>query len=219
MWSTEWLARHRTTVALVATAVGVVLIVWAAFVENDWGQGLLVNMGTAFLLLVPLFLVQQALDRSIQDLRTTLTRSVDGYGAIRTLLPKSDRRTKIMDEYLGVIREAAGNGTLSRSDIELAAAGESTDRTVALAAMTARLDYLDPALVHQSLTRSVNGNEQYWAMSAANLGWDRLPSATQLAILTYLQGDDVAAIRFTQGSDRWRIRQQILARAGVVDPK
>ncbi|NMO89573.1 hypothetical protein [Actinomycetospora sp. TBRC 11914] len=188
----DFLVRHRVTITSSAAAVGVALVVWAYFVPDDWGQSVLVNVGTTLLLVAPLFYLQQALEHSVRELRVGLADAVDDLARSRESSPGPERIAAMDDALAPLIHRGPGL-RLTNADVEDLVASGDTGRVVALAAMIGHPELTDPDVVVQSVLDSANGNEQYYALLAARSGWNRLGDSAQADILACIRGADQAA--------------------------
>ena len=144
-----FLVRYRVAITLLTAVVGIVLIAWAAFIDAAWLQGLLINVGTSFLLLAPLLFLNQALAVKVDVLNAELRGRVHELATLKAALPSGPARTAMIDALLSAARDPSAAGRVSEVEFERLTRGDEFERTVALATSLG-----NPRLLDQDLVRA-----------------------------------------------------------------
>ncbi|MDQ4115772.1 MAG: hypothetical protein M3235_02295 [Actinomycetota bacterium] len=151
----------------------------------------MIEIGASILLLAPLAYIEDFLRQSFGEINAALRSSVAGLSAVRELLPPGARRTAVFDELLEGVRERAADGEFPQTQITALVSGDGDDRTVALAAMVGAPSSADGAAILGSIRRPGSGNEQYYALLAADAAWERVLTVDERArILEAIDKDD-----------------------------
>lgn len=209
----KFLTRYTRWVMAGVAVVGIVLIAWAAFVDSPWFQGLLVNVGTSFLLLVPLLFLNQILTEKVEVLDRELRGRVQGLAALKEALPSGPTRTSMIDALLESARRSAAAGEVTEAEFEQLARGDEFGRTVALATMLGTPKLFADDLVVRGVVWSDSANEQFYALKVAEDSWDRLDSEAQDQIVKCLAGDSRAGRRIRHSNSRRAVAERIQIRA------
>ncbi|MFP5020790.1 hypothetical protein [Pseudonocardia phyllosphaerae] len=178
----RWLRRRGVVIGL-SLVLGIALVVSALAIGAEsldgWSQSVLIELGTAVLLVAPLTWAEGRIQRSLGELDATLKSSVSGLSAIRNILPAGHRRTAIFDDLLTAVVESAREGEFPVSQIRTLLDGDGENRTVALAAMVGNPSLADGSAIRRSIHRPGSGNEQFYALRAAEAAWSTHLTADQ----------------------------------------
>jgi hypothetical protein len=105
------------------------------------------------------------------------------------LLPSGERRTVILEEILGAVRQHAQAGDFTAAEVAGLSQLDGETRTIALAAMQGDDDLIDDDAVIHSINRSESGMEQYHAIRLAYEAWDNLSPETRRRVLKAIRAD------------------------------
>lgn len=210
----EFLMRRRVAITVLTAVVGLVLIVWAALIDAPWLQGLLINVGTSFLLLAPLLFLNQALSAKVDVLDAELRGRVRGLAPLKDALSSGPARTAMLDALLSAAREPTTAQRVREVEFERLSRGDEFERTVALATSLGNPTLFDQDLVSRSVLKSDSANEQFYALWVADELWDRLDTPHRDEVVQCIRGDGRAGRRIRSGSSGSALAQRILARSG-----
>jgi hypothetical protein len=159
----------RWWVGGIVAASGLVLLVagWLTRTNNYW-SGLLVQFGSAFVLVLPLLAVERFITRRIDTLQTQLealrreTSDIAGeYEELRDTLPPGKERTNRMRDVFNRAQTRA-RGRRDREVVaELFHRGDVGDRMTALGLMAGNHRLLDADCVALAIRESRSGYEQW----------------------------------------------------------
>jgi hypothetical protein len=185
---TVLLARHKHSVTAISAALGLCLIAWAYFVGNPWGQGLLVNVGTALLLLAPLFVLNRALEEKVESLSQRVRDVGLAYAEGAALIPDPVERGAFYDELVDWFRES-NSEPVTRAQVAELGRRSVPFRVIALDTMRADPELVDGELIRRGVVASESGNEQLYALDAALACWSHLEAGVRREIVECIDGD------------------------------
>ncbi|MBC3191034.1 hypothetical protein H7X46_08160 [Pseudonocardia sp. C8] len=200
----------RLVVIAASVLAGVGLMLGAAPLDG-WWQSVLVEVGASVLLLAPLAYIEDYLRRSLGELNATLQSSATGLSAVRRLVPSAQRRAAVFDALLAAVEAGANAGEFTATQISTLLDGGSEDRTVALAAMAGNASLADGAAIVRSIRSSASGNEQFYALRAADAGWAQLRTEHRTRILAAIDEDDRTRRWIADDPHRQRIAARLRA--------
>lgn len=148
--------------------------------------------------------------RSADTLRALgMEKQLDAYATIYTELRGPELkavRGEILDRIVQRVANASAVEKFDKDEVrELFFTGSPIVRVLALGLMEGDLSLLDSEVLHEAISRSLTGNEQYHALKIVRNGWGRLGPDERTRLLTAIDTNR----QIGAGPDRKAVAQQI----------
>jgi len=153
--------------------------------------------------------------RSADTLRALgMEKQLDAYATIYTELRGPELkavRGEILDRIVQRVANASAVEKFDKDEVrDLFFTGSPIVRVLALGLTEGDLSLLDSEVLHEAISRSLTGNEQYHALKIVRNGWGRLGPEERTRLLTAIETDR----QIGAGPDRKAVAQQIRELAG-----
>ncbi|WP_157997169.1 hypothetical protein [Kribbella rubisoli] len=143
-----------------------------------------------------------------------MEKQLDAYATIYTELRGPELkavRGEILDRIVQRVANASAVEKFDKDEVrELFFTGSPIVRVLALGLMEGDLSLLDSEVLHEAISRSLTGNEQYHALKIVRNGWGRLGPDERTRLMTAIDTNR----QIGAGPDRKAVAQQIRELAG-----
>lgn len=209
--------RRKLLLAGLLTLGVSMLVLAAVFDGDDYVSSLLLELGAAVVLVVPIVYVE----RLVADTRTELgalfeqsSNVADRYEWLRQSMRSGGERTRLMESLVRTARDDAKQLGFTRAQAaQLFHAGGPGQRVYALGLMQGNHDAIDDDVVREAIRDSESAFEQYHALYLARDAWSGLSRDRQIAVLDAISEREAAGDnRLGPGSDRAGLIAEIRAK-------
>jgi hypothetical protein len=160
--------------------------------------------------------VQFELDKTVQaDLQVTGLAGAAGiYSFVHNNLGNDpvtrDVKVQLQDEVVATVKKNAFNQPVDSAEVDkVLGSGSAAERVLVFGLLQTRGDLATVERLHQGISKSQSGNEQYHALRATWEHWSAFPQPDQKQLRKYVQ--DAYAPYIDKDPDRKKFADKILA--------